>query len=164
MVEFINYQADFRNNRLIEQLTELVEKILRDFRLGRCSVTVVLCGDAMIRSLNREYRGLDKPTDVLSFSQDDTTETGNRPDDRPDMPVSSPDEENLLGDVIVSLETARRQAEHYKVSEEEELARLVIHGTLHLLGYDHERSDRDEQAMFEKQDAYLEKFLKTCSH
>ncbi len=80
-------------------------------------ISIVLCDDLFIRDLNREYRGKDEPTDVLSFAQDD-----------PDV----------LGDIIISLPTAARQAASANWPLESEIALLGIHGLLHLLGYDDE--------------------------
>jgi len=80
-------------------------------------ISVVLCDDAFIQSLNAQYRGKDKPTDVLSFAQDD------------------PD---LLGDIVISLPTAAHQAEVAGWTLENEVALLGVHGLLHLLGHDDE--------------------------
>ena len=87
----------------------------------RGELTVVLTDDAEIRRLNRTYRGKDRATDVLSFSLGDG---------RGDT--------ELIGDVVISVDTATRQARSYGASLEEELARLLVHGTLHLCGYDHQ--------------------------
>ena len=84
---------------------------------GDPEISLVLCDDAFIQSLNAEYRGLDKPTDVLSFAQDDP---------------------ELLGDIVISLPTAARQAEAAGWTLENEVALLGVHGLLHLLGYDDE--------------------------
>lgn len=81
-------------------------------------LSVLLTDDKEIHRLNRDFRGKDKPTDVLSF------------------PMPDPD---LLGDVVISLPTAKRQAKKFGVSFEEEFYRLLVHGTLHLLGFEHER-------------------------
>lgn len=86
-------------------------------RLG--DVSILLCGDARITDLNRTYRGLDRPTDVLSFPRGDTGA--------------------LSGDIAISLESLARNAAAYGVSRNEELKRLVIHGLLHLAGMDHGR-------------------------
>lgn len=83
--------------------------------------------DRRIQELNRQYRGLDKPTDVLSFSQEEG-----------ELMPSNPDIPRLLGDVVVSLETVGRQAERNRVALERELAWVICHGVLHLLGYDHQ--------------------------
>ena len=87
------------------------------------SLSLSLVSDAAIRELNRDHRGKDKPTDVLSFSQ---IENGG---------VAGG--ERLLGDVVISIETARRQAAEYDAPLQRELYRLLIHGLLHLLGHDH---------------------------
>ncbi len=86
-------------------------------------LSLVFCDDDWIRALNRQYRGLDRPTDVLSFPQD---------------PASG-----VLGDVVISIPTARRQAEAHGHSLETEIEWLFLHGLLHLLGYD---DATDEQA------------------
>ncbi|HXM19057.1 MAG TPA: rRNA maturation RNase YbeY [Candidatus Tumulicola sp.] len=86
----------------------------------RGDVTVVLTDDAAIRRLNRDYRGSDKATDVLSFEISD----GAKP-------------EEPFGDVVISVETAARQARRYRARLEEEILRLLVHGTLHLCGHDH---------------------------
>ncbi len=96
-------------------------------------MSVLLTDDEEIRRLNRDYRGKDKPTDVLSFSQAE----GEFGDVVPDM----------LGDVVISIETARRQASESAISLESELDSLLVHGILHLAGYDHELGAKEAMAM-----------------
>jgi probable rRNA maturation factor len=86
----------------------------------RGDVTVVLTTDRVIRSLNRRYRGCDRPTDVLSFDIGSGIDPG-----------------EPFGDVVISVETARRQAREYEAPLQTEMLRLLVHGTLHLCGYDH---------------------------
>jgi len=93
---------------------------------GRPEVSLVLTEDEFIRELNRLYRHRDEPTDVLSFSQDEGDG---------DLPVAGP---RLLGDVVISVETAARQAATAHRSLDAELAELAVHGTLHLLGWEDE--------------------------
>ena len=93
----------------------------------KTEVSLVLADDEYIHALNREYRGVDRPTDVLSFALNE----GEEP-----IVIDGP-EEVLLGDIIISIETATRQALEYGHSLERELAYLTVHGILHLLGYDH---------------------------
>ncbi len=102
--------------------------------------------DKFIRSLNNKYRGIDKPTDVLSFSLKEGA-------------VKSPDVESdkLLGDIIISVETAQRQADNLNHSMEKELTVLLIHGLLHLTSYDHEE-DKDYKIMREKESETLKIF------
>jgi len=90
-------------------------------------VSLVLASDEYIHALNREYRGIDTPTDVLSFALNE----GDEP------VVFDGPEEILLGDIIISMDTATRQATEYGHSLDRELAYLTVHGILHLLGYDH---------------------------
>jgi len=101
--------------------------------------SVLLTDDQHIAHLNQNYRHVDGPTDVLSFAQVESTDHSS-----PDMP------ENLLGDVVISVETARRQAEERGHSLDEEIDILLAHGLLHLLGYDHAEPE-EERKMFERQ-------------
>jgi probable rRNA maturation factor len=104
----------------------LVTGVLDDLGVtGPCSLSVCLVGDDQIRELNRTHRGLDSVTDVLSFPVDA-------------LDPLPPDMERELGDVVISLAQARRQAADEGVSEREELTHLVVHGVLHLAGFDHE--------------------------
>jgi len=94
-------------------------------------LSLVLIGNSEMRKLNAKYRRKDYPTDVLSFPMED----GGTPATR------------LLGDVIISVEKAREQAKQRGRTPDQELATLLIHGIVHLLGYDHERSAKDARAM-----------------
>jgi rRNA maturation RNase YbeY len=124
----------------VRSVERLVQAVLDDLGIaGPCSLAVCLVGDDAIRALNREHRGLDEVTDVLSFPVD-----GLDP-----LPASM---ERELGDVVISLAQARRQAIAEGVSEQEELTSLVVHGVLHLAGFDHET---DAGEMFERQDRLL---------
>lgn len=108
----------------------MVEGVLRAERVGGpAQVSVLLCGEKKMRALNGRYRGRDYATDVLAFTQDECeTEEG-----------------RLLGDVVVCVPVARRQANQCGHSTWAELVFLVVHGLLHLLGYDDERpADREE--------------------
>ncbi|MGC8837545.1 MAG: rRNA maturation RNase YbeY [Anaerolineae bacterium] len=98
---------------------------------GPGEMAVVLTDDAEIQALNRRYRGVDEPTDVLAFAESEPTGPF----------VTSPEGECYLGEVFVSLPRAEEQAQEEGHSVEEELALLVVHGTLHLLGYDHETEE-----------------------
>jgi rRNA maturation RNase YbeY len=87
----------------------------------------VLTGDAEVRDLNRRFRGIDRATDVLSFGMGGEL----RPSGR---------RGRVSGDIVISLDRMARQARRYRVSRGKELARLIIHGTLHLAGHDHHRA------------------------
>lgn len=110
--------ASFPSLNAPETLTAPLAALLRHEGVpGDPEISVVLCDDAFIQSLNAQYRGKDRPTDVLSFAQEDP---------------------NLLGDIVISLPTAARQAQAAGWSLENEVALLGVHGLLHLLGYDDE--------------------------
>lgn len=107
-------------------------------------VSLMLVDDQRIQALNREYRGVDRPTDVLSFALQEDTE------EEPDSEF----EDEMLGDIVISAERAREQAEEYGHSFEREIVYLAVHGTLHLLGYDHEE-ENDKQEMRNKEEEVM---------
>ena len=110
-------------------------------------VSVTFTDNAGIKKLNKKYRKIDKETDVLSFPLFDFEGTDEPPVD---------EIENMLGDIVVSLEKAQAQADEYGHSFEREVAFLSVHSTLHLLGYDHETSEEDELDMRQRQTAVME--------
>ena len=99
-------------------------------------LSVLLTDDKKIRKLNKKYRGQDRATDVLSFPQNEEEE-------------SAPNS-HLMGDVVISTVTAKRQASQHGLSLEEEIVLLLIHGILHLLGFNHERSEEEAYRMKKK--------------
>ena len=114
---------------------------------GEISLTLV--DNDRIHELNRDYRGKDYPTDVLSFAMQEES------DDEPE--IFGLDEEgidNILGDIIISVEKARAQAEEFGHSFERELVFLAVHGALHLLGYDHE-DEEERVVMREKEEEIM---------
>ncbi len=106
-------------------------------------ITLILVDDGQIRELNRTYRKLDRVTDVLAFDLQDE--------------MTGKEEDHILGDVVISVESAAAQAKEYGHSLEREIAFLAVHGILHLLGYDHS-SAAEEKEMFSRQHFILEKF------
>ncbi|KAF1084076.1 Endoribonuclease YbeY [Sporotomaculum syntrophicum] len=130
-------------SKLEEMLIRVVEKALGEHDIPEnAEVSLVFVDDAYMSLLNQQYRGIDGPTDVLSFAMQEG----------PDMPGF--EEEQLLGDVVVSMETAQRQAEEYGHSFNREVAYLTVHGVLHLLGYDHQTLT-DKQKMREQEENIL---------
>lgn len=99
-------------------------------------VSITFMDNESVRLLNREYRGIDDATDVLSFSLEEQVPG--------EPPIVDGPEVDVLGDVVVSLERAREQAESYGHSFEREVGFLVAHGVLHLLGYDHDDPEGEE--------------------
>lgn len=127
-----------RNFDLICRLVDKTVGLLK----GR--VNLVFCDDKTIHALNREYRGKDKVTDVLTFTYNNN-------------PKNSQDSE-LAGEVIISVPQTKRQAKEFDGTFESELYKLIIHGLLHLRGYDHEKDD-DYRVMKLLEDKIMESFL-----
>ena len=129
--EFPEIKVDAR------KIEQQIGKVLTSLDCNEHEISILFIGDQRIRELNHQFRDIDLPTDVLSFPQILAGE----------LEVSGA---LVLGDVAISLETARRQSEEHGLSFEEELTLLLIHGILHLLGYDHEVSDQEEERMRSK--------------
>jgi probable rRNA maturation factor len=110
-----------------------------------CEISLTLTDNDGIHALNKQYRGIDAPTDVLSFPQIEYENTEEPPTDN----------EVMLGDVVISLEKAEAQADEFGHSFEREVAFLTVHSMLHLLGYDHINSEEEEKEMREKQSAIM---------
>ena len=117
MIEVVNRQRRFKVDT--ESWTTFAAKALAAIGKDESSATIAFVSDKRIRELNRQFRGIDKATDVLSF------------------PADGPDESNL-GDIAISAETAATQAKENGLSFDGEIAQLILHGLLHLSGYDHE--------------------------
>lgn len=119
-------------------LDRLVKNVLAGEGRGDVRVGILLAGDDELHRLNRDFRGKDRPTDVLSFPADPgDSETG-----------------DYLGDVAISMERAVEQAPRFSASLDEEVARLVVHGLLHLMGYDH-HTPADGRRMKARERRYL---------
>jgi len=124
-----------------ERVADAVRHVLRAEGVAGAEVSVALLGDAGITGLNRQYLQQDRPTDVIAFAL-------NGPGEPP------------LGDVYLGVDQALRQAGEYGASPADELLRLAVHGTLHVLGYDHpEGEERTGSEMFQRQEALLRDFL-----
>jgi rRNA maturation RNase YbeY len=121
------------------RLARIAERLLAMSRESGSELSVELIGDRRMRRLNRVYRRQDRSTDVLSFP----------------MREARGPRTKLLGDVVISMPTARRQARQAGRSVSEELAMLLIHGVLHLCGYDHERGEQEARRMRRRERAML---------
>ena len=125
----------------LKKITNNVLKLVLDERSRNpAEVSVVFVDDAEMRNLNRNYRGGNKSTDVLAFPMNEGRFAAINPE--------------LLGDIVISVPQARKQAEMHEHSIERELTILLIHGLLHLLGYDH-TTDQEEREMKEYEQEYL---------
>lgn len=137
---------------------EVLDKTLKFLNLQtQVEVSLLLVDNDEIQNLNRDYRGIDNETDVLSFPMLDLD-----PSDREvwleelENGITADDQQVVLGDIVISVEKAEEQAEEYGHGLKRELGFLMVHGVLHLLGYDHEKSESEEQTMNAIQEAILE--------
>ena len=128
----------------IEELPGLIEFALSKLNLQKVVFNIILVDNDKIHQINKEYRGVDRPTDVISFALEDDT-TFVKTDFR------------ILGDIYISLEKAREQAESYGHSLKREISFLAIHGLFHLLGYDH-MTEEEEKEMFSLQELILDEY------
>lgn len=142
-VSFTNRQRKERTPKALKDLIRSAVGAVLEYEgiSADCELSVLLVDDQSIWELNRDFRNVDRPTDVLSF------------------PSGEDPEEDFfyIGDMALSLERARRQAEEYGHSYEREVAFLTAHSVLHCLGYDHETGEEDERDMFARQEAILQR-------
>lgn len=131
-------------DKKIEELKDVemvLKKAIEIEKLGVVNFNVIIVDNEYIHKLNKEYRGIDRPTDVISFALEDTDDI-------------KYDDFRLLGDIYISIDKAESQAEEYGHSLKREICFLAVHGLLHLLGYDH-MEKKDEEVMFAKQEVIL---------
>lgn len=136
---------------LAEKQLQLIENVLRyameaEAITNETEVSVTFVRDDVIHELNQTYRNKDRPTDVLSFALNEGEEDH--------AAEGVPD---LLGDILISVDTAKRQAAEYDHSEDREYCFLAVHGFYHLIGYDH-GSDEEERVMLKKQEEVLQSY------
>ncbi len=140
MIEIINNQRKIKfEKRIFQEFTE--KAIIETPETNGKSVTIAFVSDRKMRELNKRFRKKDKTTDVLSF---------------PFEPDEFDPEENTLGDIVISIEQAQRQAAENNLNLETEIKQLILHGILHLCGYDHETDDGEMNAReLELRDKFL---------
>lgn len=137
------------------EMIRLVEKVLSEMGEHSVEVGLTLVGDTEMQGLNRQYRGIDQPTDVLAFPMRGKGKTRGKNNKMSDL--GQPDTgHSLLGDIVISVPTARKQAFQQGHSLQREMTVLIIHGLLHLLGYDHERSIFEARMMKRKEKKLLQ--------
>ncbi|HYR79036.1 MAG TPA: rRNA maturation RNase YbeY [Candidatus Dormibacteraeota bacterium] len=144
--------ATARGRRYANRLRADARDLMVAAELPDCELSLSLVSDRAIRTLNRNYRGIDSATDVLSFSQ--IEQAGVAPAD-PHIVTNDP--ALTLGDVVISIDTALAQARDLRTQPAARIRRLLIHGFLHLLGYDHERSSAEARKMFARERALEDK-------
>ena len=128
-------------------LDKIIKRTLKLEKVKSANLSIVLIDDDLMHELNKKYRGIDKTTDVLSFAFEDNNKICYNI--------------RQLGEIYISIPQMIKQAKDYQHSEKRELAFLVVHGLLHLLGYDHTKGKEEEKIMFSKQELVLDEFEET---
>ena len=132
-----NYQVDFKYS----YLKKVIKRTLKHEKVENAYFSIIFVNEEEIKKINKEYRGIDKVTDVISFALEDSKDTINN-----DL--------RILGDIYICIPRMLEQAKNYGHSIKRELSFLTIHGLLHLLGYDHMEKE-DEKEMFALQELIL---------
>jgi probable rRNA maturation factor len=127
----------------LEVLEPLLTYALEVENVDNLEFNVIIINNEEIHKINKEYRGIDRPTDVISFALEDYKD------------IKYENDYRVLGDIYISIDKVKEQAKEYGHSEKRELAFLAVHGLLHLLGYDHMEKE-DEKVMFSKQELILD--------
>ena len=128
----------------LNELKKFLINVAKDEKLGNVIFNVIIVDNNKIHEINKEYRGIDRETDVISFAlEDDKT--------------FNTTEVRMLGDIYISIDKVRSQAEEYGHSVEREACYLLVHGICHLMGYDH-MTEEDEEVMFGKQEEILNRY------
>ena len=125
----------------LDSLRSIVDYTLKKEQVENGVINIIIVDNDKIHQINRDYRKVDRPTDVISFALEDD-DTFIKLDER------------ILGDIYISIDQVYKQALEYGHSNKREMSFLTVHGTLHLLGYDHQNKD-EEKIMFDKQDEIL---------
>lgn len=126
----------------LDKLREYVTYVVGELKLEKCEFNIIIIDNEKIHEINKEYRGIDRETDVISFALEDN------------MDIEYTDF-RLLGDIYISIDRCYQQALEYGHSREREICFLATHGILHLLGYDH-MTPEDEKEMFDLQNKLLD--------
>lgn len=142
---------DVEKNKICE---EVIEKVLKQcfkeeqLEDSKMSITVTLTNPENIKEINNQYRGIDRETDVLSFPMFEKDELDEK------IAKKQFEHEDVLGDIVISIERVKEQAKEYEHSFERELSYMVVHGFYHLMGYDHIEKE-DKKVMRPKEDKIL---------
>lgn len=132
---------EFSYQEKYDYLDEVIDATLKKLDVTNACFSVIFIDDETMHQMNKDYRGIDRTTDVLSFALEDN------------QTIETPIRE--LGDIFISIPKMKEQALEYGHSEKRELSFLTVHGLLHLLGYDHTRSKEEEKIQFGLQDEIL---------
>ncbi len=139
---FVNVDEEIKE---LETVEKVLESAIKKEKLDNVSFNIIIVDNEYIHELNKNYRNIDRETDVITFALED------------EDTIILPDNERILGDIYISIDKARSQAKEYGHSLLRELSFLAVHGFYHLLGYDH-MTPEDEKVMFTKQEEVLEEY------
>ena len=138
----INYEInDLVGYKDYDYLDGVIKSTLKHEKVDNCVFSIIFVSEEEIQRINKEYRGIDKITDVISFAFEDNENV-------------SYNDIRILGDIYICIPRMKSQAKDYGHSEKRELSFLTVHGLLHLLGYDHQEKE-EEKEMFELQELIL---------
>ena len=129
-----------------EGILETAGRILSLLEQTKAELSIMFVGDRRMKQLNTQYRGIRRTTDVLSFESS--------------IPFIPDDADNVIGDIVISVPQAEAQAKEYGSGFYDEITRLLIHGTLHLLGYDHEQTEYKARKMRKKEEELIDAIKK----
>ncbi|MEW6066830.1 MAG: rRNA maturation RNase YbeY [Nitrospirota bacterium] len=144
-IQVKNQQRIIKINQ--QKIISLLKKALHLLNLHKAEISVLFVNDRRMRILNHQYRGVDRTTDVLAFPQIETK--------IPNLELKP--QNFILGDIVINLHKAKRQAIEYGITFNTEVKKLLIHGILHLIGYDHEKGGYPEKKMRRKERELFEK-------
>lgn len=130
-----------------DYLKKVIDYALKLENVNKAIFSIIFVNDEIMHKMNKDYRGVDNTTDVLSFAYEDNE--------------SLKLENRILGEIFISIPKMEEQAKNYGHSKKRELAFLVVHGLLHLLGYDHTLGKKEEEEMFSRQELVLNEFEET---
>lgn len=139
---YIYNNTDEDLDSYIDAIKETIKYALKFEKVKHATFNIIIINNDEIHEINKKYRGIDRPTDVISFALEDNSDEGFNLKER------------VLGDIYISIDKAKEQAKEYGHSLNREIRFLAVHGLLHLLGYDH-MNEKDEKEMFERQELIL---------
>ena len=142
-IELFNQTEEEINE--LDTVLKVLDSAMKKENLDKCVFNLIIVDNSYIHELNKNYRGIDRETDVITFALEDEDS------------LVLPTDERVLGDIYISIDKARSQAEEYGHSLLRELSFLAVHGFYHLLGYDH-MTEEDEKVMFKRQEEILDGF------
>ena len=129
-----------------EWVRQIARAVLRGEKKDNAALSVAFVGQGRMRQLNKKYLKKNRTTDVLAFPE---------PQLKTDRQKPAPAQNKYIGEIIISTRDVKKNARRYNAPYEQDLAHVIIHGILHLLGYDHEKSEKEAKKMFERQAYYL---------